>query len=158
MHTIAEAALKAVAVEQREEELKVLLLAVVRRGGHEQKVPRQGSEQLPELVAPGVFDFTAKEGRGEFMRFVTDDQVPAAVRGLELLLHVLVPRELVQAGNHEVVFQEPVAGACGFQFIVGQDVKGQLEAPGEFVLPLFGQAARGRPPGSAADRHGRSAP
>ena len=142
VHAIAEAALKAVAVEQGEEELKILLLAVVGRGGHQQKVPRQGSEQLPELVAPGVFDLTAEEGRGEFVRLVTDHQVPAAVRGLELLLHVLVARELVQAGNDEVIFQEPVAGARRFQLVVGQDVKGQLETPVEFVLPLFGQAAR----------------
>ena len=141
VHTIAEAALKAVAVEQRQEQLKILLLAVVGRGGHQQEVPRQGREQLPEFVAPGVFDLAAKEGRGEFMRLVTDHQVPAAVRGLELLLHVLVARQLVQAGNDEVIFQEPVAGARRFQLVVGQDVKGQLKAPVEFVLPLFGQAA-----------------
>ena len=58
------------------------------------------------------------------MRLVTDHQVPAAVRSLQLLLHVLVARQFVQAGNDEVMFQEPVAGARRFQLVVGQDVKG----------------------------------
>ena len=44
VHTIAETTLEAVAVEQREEQLKILLLAVMGRGGHEQKVPRQEGE------------------------------------------------------------------------------------------------------------------
>ncbi len=37
---VAELAVEAVGVEQRQEELEVLLLAVVRRGGHQQQVPR----------------------------------------------------------------------------------------------------------------------
>jgi hypothetical protein len=34
VHAVAEAALEAIAVEKREEELEILLLAVVRGGGH----------------------------------------------------------------------------------------------------------------------------
>src|SRR5262244_1959764 len=41
VHPITETALEAVTVKQSEEELKILLLAVMRRGGHKQKVPRQ---------------------------------------------------------------------------------------------------------------------
>ena len=37
---VAELAVEAVGVEQRQEELEVLFLAVVRRGGHQQQVPR----------------------------------------------------------------------------------------------------------------------
>ena len=33
-------------------------------------------------------------------------------------------------------------GACGYQLVVGQDVKGQMKTPIELVLPLFGQTAR----------------
>ena len=54
MDAVAKATLEAVAVEQRHEELKVLLLAVVRRCRHQQKMPRQRGEQLPKPVALGV--------------------------------------------------------------------------------------------------------
>jgi hypothetical protein len=102
----------------------------------------RGGEQLSELVAPGVSDLAAKEGSGEFMCLIADYQAPAAIRGLELLLHILVARQLVQTGNDEVLFQEPVASTRRFQLVVGQDIKGQLKAPVEFALPLFSQAAR----------------
>ena len=41
MHTVAELAFELVAIEQRQEELEVLLLAVVRCGGQEQEVARE---------------------------------------------------------------------------------------------------------------------
>ena len=56
-------------------------------------------------------------------------------------MHVLVARELVQAGNDEVCFQEPVAGAGGFELVVGQDLEGKMETAVELVLPLLGEAA-----------------
>jgi hypothetical protein len=37
---VAELAVEAVGIEQRQEKLEVLFLAVVRRGGHQQQVPR----------------------------------------------------------------------------------------------------------------------
>jgi len=43
-------ALEAIPVEQRHEELEVLLLAVVRRGRHQEEVPGQ-CERTAELVA-----------------------------------------------------------------------------------------------------------
>jgi hypothetical protein len=49
--------------------------------------------------------------------------------------------ELVQPGDDEVVLQEPVAGAGGFQLVVGENLKGQVEAAIEFILPLLGQTA-----------------
>ena len=62
MHAIAEAAFKAVAVEQRQKELKVFFLTVVWGGSHQQKMARDGREQLAQFVAFGVFDLAAKEG------------------------------------------------------------------------------------------------
>ena len=59
----------------------------------------------------------------------------------ELLLHVLVARELVEPGDDEVVLEEPVAGAGGFELVVGQDLERQVEAAVELVLPLLGEAA-----------------
>src|SRR5262249_2169122 len=74
-----------------------------------------------------VFDFAAKERGGEFMRLVTHHQIPAAIRSLKLLLYVFIARELVQAGNDQVVLQEPVASARHFQLVIGQDVEGEME-------------------------------
>ncbi len=141
VHAVAELALEAVAVEQRQEELEVLFLAVVRRRGHQQEVAREAREQLAEPVALGVLDLAAEEGGRELVRLVADDEVVAAVRGAELLLHVLVARELVEARDGEVVLEEPVAGAGGLELVVGQDLERQMEAPVEFVLPLLDEAA-----------------
>ena len=69
-------------------------------------------------------------------------EIPAAVGRLELLLHVLVARELVEPGDDEVGLQEPVAGARGLELVVGEDLERQVEAAVELVLPLLGQAAR----------------
>ena len=125
MHAVAEAALEAIAIQKREEELEVLLLAVVRRGGHQQEVPCEAREQLAELVALRVLDLPAEEGGGELVRLVADDQVVAAVRRGELLLDVLVARELVEPGDGEIVLDEPVAGARGLELVVGQDLERQ---------------------------------
>jgi hypothetical protein len=41
----------------------------------------------------------------------------------------------------QVGFEKPVAGARGFELVVGENLEGQVKAPVEFVLPLLGQAA-----------------
>jgi hypothetical protein len=138
---VAEPALEAVAVEQGEEELEVFFLAVVRRGRHQQEVARKAREELAEPVALGVLHLAAEERGRELVGLVADDEVVAAVGGAELLLHVLVARELVEARDREVVLEEPVAGTGGFELVVGEDLEGQVEAPRELILPLFGQAA-----------------
>ena len=141
VHAVAEAALEAVAVEQCEEELEVLLLAVVRRGRHQQQVTRQTAQQLREPVAPGVLDLAAEEGGRELVRLVEHDQVPAGLGGLELGLHVLVARQLVQPGDDQRRLGEPVAGAGGLQLVIGEDVERELEPAPQLVLPLLGKAA-----------------
>jgi hypothetical protein len=73
---------------------------------------------------------------------VADDEIPPAVGRCQLGLHVLVAGELVEPGDDEVVLQEPVAGAGGFELIVGENLEGELEAVEELVLPLVGEAAR----------------
>ena len=201
-----------------EEQLEVLLLAVVGRGGHQQEVPRAAGEQLAQAVALGVLDFAAEEAGGHLVRFVAHHQVVAAVRRGQQGLHLCAAGQLVQPGDGQVVFQEPVAGAGslmrgagpsrspaegsfmrragpsrspaegsfmrgtgpsrspaeGFfmrgaspsrspaegsiHLVVGENVEGQPKAAVQFVLPLLGQAAGVRRPGSAASRRGRSAP
>ena len=76
------------------------------------------------------------------MRFIANDQIPTTIRRLELLLHIFVAGELVKPGDHQIGFQEPVAGARRFELVVGQDLEGQMETAVELILPLLGQAAR----------------
>ena len=64
-----------------------------------------------------------------------------AVGRLELRLHVLVARELVEPGDDEVGLEEPVAGARGLELVVGEDLEREVEAAVELVLPLLGEAA-----------------
>ena len=91
------------------------------------------------------------------MGLVADYEVPAAIRRLQLVLDVLVARELVETGDDEVSFQKPVAGAGGLELIVGEYLKREMESSIELVLPLLGQAARANDQGSAAGRRARSA-
>ena len=140
MHAVAEPALEAVSVEQREEELEVFLLAVVRRRRHEQEVAREAGDELAELIALGVFDFTIEERSGEFVCFVAHHEIVVVIGSGELLPHVLVARELVKTCDGEVVFEEPVAGAGGLQLVVRHDLERQVEPAAQLVLPLLGKA------------------
>ena len=141
MDAVAEAALEAVPVEQGQEELEVLLLAVVRRRRHQQEVAGQAREELPQAVPFRVLDLAAEERGRQLVRLIAHDQVPARVRRLQLLLHVLVARQLVQTGNDQIGLEEPVAGAGGFELVVGQDLERKLESAVQLVLPLLGEAA-----------------
>ena len=109
MYTVAKAALEAVAIEQRQKQLKVLFLAVMGRCRHQKEVPCESRKEFSKVIALGVLDFAAEYRGRELMGLVADNQVPSAVRGLQFLLHVFVPREFVESGNDEVVFEEPIA-------------------------------------------------
>jgi len=54
------------------------------------------------VIAFGVFDFAAEECCRKLVGFVADDQIPTAVRGLQFMLHVLVARESIEAGDDQV--------------------------------------------------------
>ena len=141
MDAIAEPPLEPIAVEERHEKLEVLLLAVVGRRGHQQEVPGQGRQQLAKAVALGVLDLAAEDGRRHLVGLVAHDKVPTAIRRLQLLLDILVARQLVEPGDDQIGFEEPITGAGSFQLVVGQNLERQVEAAIEFVLPLLGQAA-----------------
>ena len=59
---VAEPAFEAVPVQQRHEELKVGLLAVVRGGREQEEVPAEAGEELAKLVAFGLLDLAAEVG------------------------------------------------------------------------------------------------
>jgi hypothetical protein len=55
-----EAPCKPICVKEREEELEVVLLAVVRRGCEQQQMSRQSGQKLSEMMALGLLDLVAK--------------------------------------------------------------------------------------------------
>src|SRR6267378_3509299 len=75
------------------------------------------------------------------MCLVADDQVPTALRHLELVLYVFVAGEFVEPGDYEVVCEEPIARTRRFELVISEDFEGKLKAAIELVLPLLGQAA-----------------
>lgn len=77
-----------------------------------------------------------------FMRLVAHDEVPATVGNGQFRLYILVPAELIEPGDDEVVLHKPVTGARGLQFVIGEDLERQMEPPVELVLPLLGEAPR----------------
>ena len=114
----------------------------MRRRRHQQEGPREGREELPEPVTPGVLDLAA-EGRGRHpVRLVADHEVPPAVGRLELPLDGLVARELVEPSDDQVGLPEPVAGAGGLELVVGEDLEREVEPAVELVPPRLGKAGR----------------
>jgi len=81
------------------------------------------------LVTFGVLDLASEERGGELVGLIAYDEIVAAVRGTEFLLHVLVARELVETGDGEIVFEEPIPSAGSLELVVGQDLERKMEAP-----------------------------
>ena len=141
MHAVAEAALEAVGIEQRHEELEVFLLAVVGRRRHQQEMPGAAAETLPELMALGVLHLAAEEACRHAVRLVADDQVPVP-GGFKLGLKRRVAGEHVEAGDQQVALGEGVGGAGEFHLVSCEDIEGQAELLVKLVLPLLHQRAR----------------
>ena len=113
MHAVAKLAVEAVGIEQREEQLEVLFLAVVRRCRHQQQMPRLRPELLGQLEAARLLQLVAEKVGGELVGFVEYDQVPPG--RAELLLQCLVACHLVQTNDEVVdVFKRITARRGGF--------------------------------------------
>ena len=136
-----EATFEPVPVEQRHEELEVVLLAVVGRRRHEQEVPREATEELPQPIALRVLDLPPEIGGRHLVGLVAHHEIPAAVGRLKQLLHLLVAGEHVEARDHEVVPLEPVFRPGRLKRLAGVDDERELESSVELILPLFGQTA-----------------
>ena len=76
------------------------------------------------------------------MRFITNYEIPVTIRRQQLLLDILITRKLVETGDDKVGLQEPVAGTCGLQLVVGKNLERKIETAVQLVLPLFSKAAR----------------
>src|SRR5882762_10794242 len=72
------------------------------------------------------------------MCFVADDEIPTTLWRAQLLLHVLVAGKLVQPGNDEIRFREPIPGSSSLKFVIGQNLERQMEATIKLILPLLG--------------------
>ena len=140
VHAFAEAALEAVAVEQRHEQLEVGFLAAVRGRGHQEEMPGASGETLAELVTPGILDLTAEVGGRQAVRLVADHEVPLA-GGEELGLEVLVAAQHVEARDPEVGLIEGVADAARLDPVAGEDREVEVELLRQLVLPLLDQVA-----------------
>ena len=108
-----------------QEELEVLLLAVVRRGRHQQQVPGEPRQELAQAVALGVLDLAAEEGGRHLVGLVEDDQIPVGL--LQLRLHVLVAAELVEPDDDSGFSSNRLPVPGRFERVVGQDLEGELE-------------------------------
>ena len=141
-------ALEAVAVQQREEELEVLLLAAVRGGGHEQQVARDVAEQLAEQEALGLLELAAEVVRAHAVRLVDDHEVPLGLR--KLGLQVLVARELIHARDEQRVLLERRRPEHGLAELRREDLEREPELQVQLVLPLVDETA-GRDDQAALD-------
>lgn len=76
MGAVAEAAFEAVGVEQRHEQLEVLLLASMRRRRHQQEVAAQRAQKSAQAEPASLFDLRAEPMGRHPVRLVDHDQVP----------------------------------------------------------------------------------
>jgi len=91
------------------------------------------------------------------MRFVAHDEIPATVWSFEFFLNIFVARELIEPGNNKVVLGKPVARTSGFEFVIGQNVEGELEAL-RARLATAQRDYRGKPLDNAEGLPGRLIP
>jgi hypothetical protein len=133
---------EAVGVEKGKEELEVLVLPCVRSCRQQQEVARAFREQPAQAIAAGLPYVVAFVVGRHAMRLVDHCQVPLA--SLEAGEDVVIARQVIHAGDHEVALGERIAGLAGLDGIAGQDVEAQGNLLSKLVLPL-GDAP---PPGS----------
>jgi hypothetical protein len=89
-----------------------------------------------------VFDLVTENRGGHLVRFVANDQVPTAVGGSELRLHIFITAELVEPRDDEIIFEKPIPCSRGFKLVVGQNVERQMKTPIKLVLPLLRKTPR----------------
>jgi hypothetical protein len=140
VHAVAELAVEAVGIEQREEKLEILFLAVVRRCRHQQQVADMRAELLGKAEPPRFLQLRAEVVGGELVGLVKDGEVPA--RRAEFVLELFVAGELVEPNDQPREVLERIAARRGLIEQRGIDVKLQPELLVKLIVPLLDQAAR----------------
>ncbi|MNZ54650.1 hypothetical protein D3C78_725570 [compost metagenome] len=140
VRALAELAVEAVTVQQRQPDLEVFFLAVVRGSGHQQEVAGDGAKQLAQFEPLGLVDLATEVIGRELVGFVDDDQIPLGV--LQLLLVVLAARQLVKTSDQQVSLFEVVAGGALLLLLAAEDLEFDAELLQQLILPLLGQRAR----------------
>src|SRR5262249_18821802 len=85
---VGELALESITVQKRHEQLEIRFLAIVWRGGQQQKMPCKAGKHLTKTISLGVFDLVPEIRGAEFVGFIAYDQIPVGL--LEFDLSVLV--------------------------------------------------------------------
>ncbi len=140
MDAIAKLSIKTVGVEKGEKQLKIFLLAVVRRGGHQQEMARPRPEPFGQPKTARLLQLVAKKMGGEFVRLVEHDQIPTC--GAEFFLEFLITRHLIQANDEGVDVFKRIAARGSHFHVSGKDVELQPELFEHFLAPLIDQTAR----------------
>ena len=131
-----EPALEAVRVEEGEEELEVLLLAVVRGRRHQQEVAGAVPEQASELIPLGVLDLRAEVASRHPVGLVAHHEVPF-VGVSDQVLEILPAAQHVESGDQPGMLGEGVTGSRSAEQVPGKDREVEIELLPEFVLPLL---------------------
>ena len=127
-----------VRVEQGQEPAEVVLVALVRRRGHEQVVVGHPGERLTQPVGVGL---AVLAGGAHLVGLVHDDEIPA--RAEQAFAGILDERDPRDGGDDLVAFLPGVLAVVGPQHVAPDDVEFLAELVGQFALPLEGEVRRG---------------
>src|ERR1700730_730867 len=97
MGTVAIPSFKAVGVQQSQEKLEILFLAVVRSCSHQQKMPRELAKKLAQSISLCVLDLVAEVRCGHLVGLVTNDEVPVGVR--QFCLNVFIAAQFIETAD-----------------------------------------------------------
>ena len=98
--------------------------------------------ERPKLIPLGEPHLLAEEARRHAVRFVADHQIPFR-RCPELRFQLVVPRQHVEPCDEPRPVGEGVAADGVLNLLAAQDVEREIEALGEFVLPLLDETPWG---------------
>jgi hypothetical protein len=143
---------EAVLIQQGHEQLEVLVLAVMRRGCHQQEVAGMVSHPLAHVVALGALDLIAEVVGAHAVGFIEHHQVPFG-RLLQPALELIVPRELIHAGDQQRPLRKGIAQPSGVDQVAGEQLELQLASgvwAWSIIPPGTARAALATPPPSPA--------
>ena len=136
MFRAARPAFKDVGIDERHEQLEILVAAIVRRRRHQQEMAGLLADQLSELIALRVLDLIAEQVRRHSVRFIADYEVPIR-RGLQFGLQGLGARRHVEAHNKTPALGERIAGNRALDLLATDHIEVEGELLFQFVLPLL---------------------